>query len=128
MSLEAASMSRLRSNCTVIELAPRELAEVSSVTPAIKENCRSNGVVTLAAMVSALAPGKLADTWMVGKSTCGRGATGSNGKLTTPITSNPAARSVVPIGRRTNGSEMLMEVRGTELGRKLASRAAVPRL
>ena len=75
-------MSRSRLNCTVIELEPSELVEVSSVTPAIRENCRSSGVVTLAAMVSALAPGRVAETWMVGKSTCGSGAIGSIGKLT----------------------------------------------
>ena len=51
-------MSRSRLNCTVIELELSELVEVSSVTPAIKANCRSSGVVTLEAMVSALAPGR----------------------------------------------------------------------
>jgi hypothetical protein len=35
-------------------------------------------------MVSGLAPGRLAETWMVGKSTCGSGATGSLGYTTTP--------------------------------------------
>ena len=30
-------------------------------------------------MVSGLAPGSVAVTWMVGKSTCGSGATGSSG-------------------------------------------------
>ena len=53
----------------MIELEPSELVEVSSVTPAIKANCRSSGAVTLAAMVSALAPGNYVETWMVGKST-----------------------------------------------------------
>jgi hypothetical protein len=37
----------------------------------------SKGVATVAAMVSGLAPGKLADTEMVGKSTWGKGATGN---------------------------------------------------
>ena len=97
----------------MIELEPSELVEVSSVTPAIKANCRSSGVVTLAAMVSALAPGKSAETWMVGKSTCGSGAIGSIGKVTTPITSNPIASSVVPIGRRMNGSEMFIAARAS---------------
>src|SRR5580704_3342302 len=114
MSPAAASMLRSRSNCTVIELEPSELVEVSSVTPAIKENCRSSGVVTLAAMVSALAPGSDAETWMVGKSTCGSGAIGNNGKATTPTNSNPAANSVVAIGRRMNGSEMLIERGGAQ--------------
>jgi hypothetical protein len=104
----------------VIELEPSELADVSSVTPAIRANCRSSGVVTLEAMVSALAPGKDAETWMVGKSTCGSGAIGSIGKLTTPITSNPAANSVVPIGRRMNGSEMLISARSRLEGQREA--------
>ncbi len=62
-------------------------------------------------MVSALAPGSVAETWMVGKSTCGSGAIGSIGKVTIPMSSNAAARSVVPIGRRMNGSEMLIVAR-----------------
>jgi hypothetical protein len=41
------------------------------------ENCRSSGVATADAMVSGLAPGRLAATWMVGKSTLGRSLTGS---------------------------------------------------
>ena len=95
----------------MIELTPSELVEVSSVTPAIKANCRSSGAVTVAATVSALAPGRVAEIWIVGKSTCGSGAIGSSGKATMPSTSNPAASSVVPIGRRMNGSEMLMRRR-----------------
>ncbi len=39
--------------------------------PAIVENCRSSGVATADAMVSGLAPGRLAATWMTGKSTLG---------------------------------------------------------
>src|SRR3984957_17162549 len=108
MSPDAASMSRSRLNCTVIELEPSELVDVSSVTPGMMENCRSSGAVTLEAMVSALAPGSDAETWMVGKATCGSGATGSNGKATQPSASKPVASKVVPIGRRMNGSEMLI--------------------
>ena len=37
------------------------------------------GVATVAAIVSGLAPGRLALTVMVGKSTCGNGDTGSSG-------------------------------------------------
>ena len=39
-------------------------------------NCRSSGVATDEAMVSGLAPGSAAETWMVGKSTLGRSLTG----------------------------------------------------
>ena len=69
-------MLRDRSNCTVMLVEPSELTEVISVTPGICENCRSSGVATLEAMVSGLAPGRLALTWMVGKSTSGSAATG----------------------------------------------------
>ena len=56
---------------------PSELEEVSWVTPGISDSCRSSGVATLDAMVSGLAPGRPAETWMVGKSTCGRAETGN---------------------------------------------------
>jgi hypothetical protein len=79
MSCAAASMLRLRSNCTVIEVTPSALVEVSCVTPEICENWRSSGVATDDAMVCGLAPGRLAETAMVGKSTWGSGAIGSIG-------------------------------------------------
>src|SRR5882762_9472592 len=69
---------------------------------------RSSGVATDVAIVSGLAPGRLALTWMVGKSTCGRGATGSIGKVTMPIRQIAAISSDVAIGRSINGDEMLI--------------------
>src|SRR5690242_2834063 len=57
-------------------------------------------------MVSGLAPGSFALTWMVGKSTCGRGATGSMGKATMPTRRIPAINSDVAIGRRMKGAEI----------------------
>ena len=57
-------------------VVPSELCEVISVTPAMWPNCRSSGVATEEAMISALAPGRLALTEMVGKSTWGKGDTG----------------------------------------------------
>src|ERR1700761_811242 len=75
-SWAAPSMLRARSNCKVIEVVPMALTEVIWVTPEISENCRSRGVATFDAMVSGLAPGSEAVTWMVGKSTLGRAATG----------------------------------------------------
>jgi hypothetical protein len=77
-SRAAASMFRLRSNWRVMFVDPRELEEVISVMPAMRPNWRSSGVATEDAMVSGLAPGNPADTWMVGNSTCGRGETGRN--------------------------------------------------
>ncbi len=59
-------------------------------------------------MVSGLAPGRLALTWMVGKSTWGSGATGNSGKATMPIRQIAAISSEVAIGRSINGEEMLI--------------------
>ena len=59
-------MLRLRSKCKVTLVEPSELDDVISVTPAIWPNCRSSGVAIEAAMVSGLAPGRLALTEMVG--------------------------------------------------------------
>ena len=70
-------MSRLRSNCSVIWLIPNELDDVMVVSEGMIPNCRSSGAVTSEAMVSGLAPGSCVVTWMVGKSTCGRDAIGS---------------------------------------------------
>ena len=75
-SRAAPSILRLRSNCTVIRLEPSELRDVSSVTPAISPSRRSSGAAMVAAMVSGSAPGRLAETLMVGSSTAGRLATG----------------------------------------------------
>ena len=61
----------------VIWVRPSALDDVIESMPAMVENCRSSGVATAEAMVSGLAPGRLAATWMVGKSTLGRSLTGS---------------------------------------------------
>ena len=75
-SCAAASMLRLRSNCRVIWVLPRVLVELTLLKPAMVENWRSSGVATEEAIVSGLPPGKLAVTWIVGKSTLGRSLTG----------------------------------------------------
>jgi hypothetical protein len=77
-SRAAPSMLRPRSNCTAIRLSPSELREVISVTPGISPRRRSSGAATVAAMISGLAPGRVALTTMVGKSTVGMLATGSS--------------------------------------------------
>jgi hypothetical protein len=77
-SCAAASMSRLRSNCSVTWLMPNELDEVMTCRAGIWPNCRSSGAVTSEEMVSGLAPGSWVVTWMVGKSTCGSAETGSH--------------------------------------------------
>ena len=67
----------MRSNCSTIEVLPSDEVEVIVVTPAMVENWRSRIEATDAAIVSGLAPGSWAVTWMVGKSTRGMAATGS---------------------------------------------------
>ncbi len=59
-------MLRSSENWIVMEVLPSELEEFIESMPAMVENCRSSGVATDAAMVSGLAPGRSALTWMVG--------------------------------------------------------------
>ena len=69
-------MLRSRSNCSVSCVVPRVDVEVIWARPGMLANCCSSGLATEDAMVSALAPGRLACTAMVGKSTCGSEAIG----------------------------------------------------
>src|ERR1035437_8143292 len=65
-SCAAASILRLRSNCMMIRVEPNPLLEVIESRPLMVENCRSKGVATAEDIVSELAPGRLADTLIVG--------------------------------------------------------------
>ena len=58
---------RLRSNCSVIWVKPLPLLLVICGRPGIWPNCRSSGVATEDAVVSASAPGSCAETWIVGQ-------------------------------------------------------------
>ena len=109
-SRAAASISRFKSNCNVIDVEPARLLDVISVTPEILLNCRSSGVATDEAMISGLAPGSAVLTEIVGKSTCGSGATGSLLYAIAPAIRIPAVSRDVAIGRRINGAEMFMFV------------------
>src|SRR5438132_1591474 len=100
-------MSRSRSNCSVTFVDPDELFEVIWETPAIRPNCRSSGVATEEAIVAGSAPGRLADTEIVGNSTCGRGATGRRVYARAPAIKIAALSSDVATGRRMKGSEKL---------------------
>src|SRR5262245_17472490 len=111
-SRAAASMFRFRSNWRTTVVAPSRLVDVISVTPAMRPNCRSSGVATAEAMVSGLAPGRMAWTWMTGNSTWGSGATGSRGYAMMPASRSPSARSEVPMGRRMKGAEIFMILGG----------------
>src|SRR6266542_2685986 len=97
-SCAAASIARLRSNCRMIWVAPRAFVEFIAVKPAIVENCRSSGVATDDAIVSGLAPGKLALTRSVGKSTFGRSLTGSWRYAITPNNTKANVTRLVEIG------------------------------
>src|SRR2546427_11741147 len=71
-SWAAASIERSSENWMVICVRPWALDDVIESMPAIVVNCFSSGVATAEAIVSGLAPGKAACTWIVGKSTLGR--------------------------------------------------------
>src|SRR6266705_122551 len=103
-SRAAPSISRSRSNCSVMRELPSEDDEVISVTPAMRPSARSRGVATVAAMTSGLAPGSCACTEIVGKSTCGSGATGRRPKAAAPASVTPAVSSTVATGRRMEDS------------------------
>ena len=89
-------------------MLPSELDDVISVMPAMWLNCRSKGVATEAAMICALAPGRPADTLIVGKSTCGSGDTGSTVNAIAPAMPTAMVSSVVATGRWMNGDEIFM--------------------
>ena len=87
---------------------PCELVDVISETPAITPRVRSSGVATVEAIVSGLAPGSDACTMMVGKSTCGSGATGNKAYATIPASARPSVSSVVATGRPMKREEGFM--------------------
>src|ERR1035438_6490105 len=92
----------------VMLVLPSELDDVISVMPAMWPNCRSRGVATEEAIISALAPGNPALMLMVGKSTWGRGDAGSTEEAIAPAIAMATVSSVVATGRRMNGVETLM--------------------
>src|SRR6202521_2372667 len=102
-SRAAASMLRLRSNCKTTPVEPSWLTDVIWLMPAIRPNWRSRGVATAEAMVSGLAPGRLAPTEMVGRSTWGSGATGRKRNAVTPDSRIARVISDVATGRLMNG-------------------------
>jgi len=101
-------MLRLRSNCSVMFVLPCELVELIEFKPAMVANCFSSGSATADASVSGLAPGRLAWTWIVGKSTVGRSLTGSCWYDWIPNTRIPSMIRVVVIGRRMNSAAMFI--------------------
>ena len=76
--------------------------------PAMVESWRSMTPATEAAMVSALAPGNVAVTAMVGKSTRGSADTGSRRNPNIPNAMIDAVISVVMTGRRIQSSDSVI--------------------
>ena len=76
-SCAATSTLLVRANWSVIRVVPSVLDEVIESMPSMVENCFSRGVATDDAMASGEAPGRVAVTEMVGKSTLGSSLTGS---------------------------------------------------
>src|SRR6266705_2414147 len=93
-------MLRSSENWMVIEVDPSPLDEVMLSIPAMVENCFSKGVATDAAIVSGLAPGRFAFTWIVGKSTVGKSLTARRVYETAPKNRMPIITSAVMTGRR----------------------------
>jgi len=65
-STVALSMSRFRSNCSVMFVLPDELRDVIESSPAIVVNWRSSGLATDDAIVPGSPPGSPALTFSVG--------------------------------------------------------------
>ena len=106
-SWAAPSMLRSRLNWIVMLVRPSALVEVMESTPAMVLNCFSSGVATADAMVSGLAPGRLAETWIVGKSTLGRSLTGRTRYAVIPKNRMPSMTKVVMTGRRIKSSGLI---------------------
>ncbi len=104
-SCAAASRLRESVNCSVICVEPSIEVEVIESSPAIVENWRSSGVATEAAIVSGEAPGRVAETWSVGKSTFGRSEIGSSRYAMMPNRRSPTITRVVATGRRMKSSD-----------------------
>src|SRR5262250_990881 len=77
-SRAAPSKLRERLNWSVICVEPWDELEFMLSSPAIVVNCFSSGVATEEAIVTGEAPGREAETWIVGKSTLGRSEIGSS--------------------------------------------------
>src|SRR5258705_1853915 len=77
-------------------------------TPAIVENCLISGVATAFAIVSGEAPGREAETLMVGNSVRGNAATGTNRYAKRPAVTIATDISVVATGCRMQNSEMFI--------------------
>src|SRR6476620_12564731 len=92
----------------VMAVVPSDDRDVIEEMPAIVDSWRSMMPATDAAIVSALAPGKVAVTAMVGKSTRGSAETGNRRKPKMPNAMIDAVISVVMTGRRMQSSDRVI--------------------
>jgi len=92
----------------VMVLVPCDEFDDIEEMPATVESWRSMTPATEAAMVSALAPGRVAVTAMVGKSTRGSAETGNRRKPKMPNAIIDAVISVVMTGRRMQSSDSVI--------------------
>jgi len=104
-STAAASMSRFGSNSSVMLVLPSVLVEVIIDKPGMVENCFSSTLATEAAMVSGDAPGRLAETLMMGMLKEGSAEIGSLNQASAPPMITASHKSVVATGRRMLCSE-----------------------
>src|SRR5271157_6513857 len=109
-SCAAPSMLLLRLNWIVICVFPNALTEFMESTPAMVENWRSRGVATAEAIVSGLAPGRLAVTSIVGKSTFGKSLTGRRRYPMYPNRRIANMTRAVMIGRRIKISAIFIKI------------------
>src|SRR3569623_3406153 len=75
-SRAALSMLRPMANCIWMLVEPSEIDDVIRSTPAISPSLRSSGAATVEAITDGSAPGREAETRIIGKSTFGTLATG----------------------------------------------------
>ena len=75
-SRAARSMFRPIENCSMMLVVPSELVEVICSSPEIWPSLRSSGAATVDAITDGSAPGREANTRIIGKSTFGTEATG----------------------------------------------------
>src|SRR5579883_1940565 len=87
----------------------------------MRPNMRSSGVATAVAMVSGLAPGRFAETDIVGYSTSGTVATGRNGNASAPNRNRAMPSRDVATGRLMNRADIFIN----RAGRKIPGLAAV---
>src|ERR1041384_6913515 len=87
---------------------PSVQTEVIESSPSMIENWRSSGVATAVAIVSGLAPGRFAETEIVGKSTLGKSLTDNCLYAMRPNNRKPSMTRQVATGRRMNVSLMLI--------------------